>query len=277
MADKHIRLNSKLSSVAAFWKPDTPDEVTTGNLTVDDDGIHFVTSPRYAKGTDVGRLDLDHINLTSMHGFFDEGNCTLLQLLVVKHPGLTSYKEDPPQSVVSTDYRAAALVSGMHKGDFEDNCIDSARYTFTSLAEWLITPLNEEWGEKHITIKVPLEETDVLDFCVAASRTHIELKVHHELTTGEESRSRLTKPVALVEVTSPEPESLSWFVGIGNRLENLFSLLTGTSLGMETFFIYRESKVGRSSRNSMSTCAVISLPTRCATRIPSSPTQSPPG
>jgi hypothetical protein len=52
MADKHIRLNSKLSLVAAFWKPDTPDEVTTGSLTGDDDGIHFVTSPQYAKGTD---------------------------------------------------------------------------------------------------------------------------------------------------------------------------------------------------------------------------------
>jgi hypothetical protein len=38
MADKHIQLNSRLSSVAAFWKPDSPDEVTTGYLTVDDDG-----------------------------------------------------------------------------------------------------------------------------------------------------------------------------------------------------------------------------------------------
>jgi hypothetical protein len=87
MADKHIRLNSKLSSVAAFWKPDTPNEVTTGNLTVDDDGIHFVTSPTYAKGSDVGPPNLDHTNLTSiprtavLHGFFDEGNCTLLQLM----------------------------------------------------------------------------------------------------------------------------------------------------------------------------------------------------
>src|ERR1035437_1084854 len=249
MADKHIRLNSKLSSVAAFWKPDTPDEVTTGNLTVDDDGIHFVTSPEYAKGSDVGPPRLDHTNLTSIprtavfHGFFDEGNCTLLQLMVVKHPGLVSYKEEP-QSVVSTDYHAAALVSGMHTGDFEDKCIERAHYTFTSLAEWLITPLNEEWSETHITIKVPLQVTDVIDFCVGLNRTRIELKVHHQLTTGEEPWSRLTSPVAFVKVTPPEPESLSWFVGIGNRLENLFSLLTGTSLGMETLFIYQGEHSG---------------------------------
>jgi hypothetical protein len=249
MADKHIRLDSKFSSVAAFWRPDSPDEITTGNLSVDDDGIHFVTSPKYAKGSDVSWPDLDHINFSSvartavMHGFFDEGNCTLLRLMVVKLPGLTSYKEDP-QSIVSTDYHAAALVSGMHTGDFEDKCIDSARYTFTSLAEWLILPLNEEWGEKHITIKVPMEEIEVFDFCVVFNRIRIELKVRHELITGEESRSRLTRPVALVEVTPPEPESLLWFVEIGNRLENLFSLLTGTSLGMETIFIYRGEQSG---------------------------------
>jgi hypothetical protein len=47
----------------------------------------------------------------------------------------------------------------------------------------------------------------------------------------------------MVEVTSPEAESLSWFIGIGSRLENLFSLLAGTSLAMETF-IYREDKSG---------------------------------
>ena len=231
---------------------------------------------------DVDRPDSDHINLTSiprtaiLHGFFDEGDCTLLQLMVVKHPGLTSYTENP-QSVVSIDYHAAALVSGMHTGDFEDKCIDSARYSFTSLADWLITPLNEEWGEKHITIRVPLEATAVLDFCVTPTRIRIELKVHHSLTTGEESRSRLTSPVAVVEVTSPEPESLSWFAEIGNRLENLFSLLTGTSVGMETLFIYRESKVVRSSGSSMSMCVVISFSTQFATHIPSSPTQSPLG
>jgi hypothetical protein len=132
----------------------------------------------------------------------------------------------------------------MHTGGIEDKCIDSVRYTFSSLAEWLITPRNEEWGKEHIIIKIPTKEMGVLDFCVVASRTRIELKVRHELTTGEESRSRLTRPVAFVEVIPAEPQSLQWFVGVGSRLENLFSLLTGTSLGMETFFIYQGEESG---------------------------------
>jgi hypothetical protein len=249
MAEKHDRLNSKFSSVAAFWKPDTADEVATGTLTIDDEGIHFVTAPKYAKGSSLGPLDFTFINIASIprtaawHGFFNEGDCTLLELMVVQHPGLTSHGE-VPQSVTSTRYRAAALVNGMHTGSSEEKCIERARYTFTSFAEWLSTPRTEEWGEKHITIRVPLETIDVLDLCVAPSRTRIEVKVYHELTSGEDARSRLTRPVAFVEVTSAEPESLSWFFEIGNRLENLFSLLTGASLGMETLFIYRGEQNG---------------------------------
>jgi hypothetical protein len=40
------------------------------------------------------------INLISIprtpvpHGFFQEEECTLLQLMVLEHPGLTSYKEN---------------------------------------------------------------------------------------------------------------------------------------------------------------------------------------
>jgi hypothetical protein len=142
------------------------------------------------------------------------------------------------------DYRASALVSGMHTGHFDEKCIDNARYTFTSLAEWLITPLNEKWDESYVTITVPLQETVVLDLRLAFSQTRIEVKIQHELTSGEESRSRLTRPVAFVEVTPSDPESLSWFIGFGNRLENLFSLLTGTSLGMETLFLYRGEQSG---------------------------------
>lgn len=104
----HIRLDSKFSSVAAFWKPEAPDDIMTGNLSIDDDGIRFITSPVFARGTAVKSPDLDQINLISiprtpvLHGFFQEEECTLLKLMVVEHPGLASYKEDP-QSITSVD------------------------------------------------------------------------------------------------------------------------------------------------------------------------------
>jgi hypothetical protein len=57
MGKEYLRLDSKFSSVAAFWKPETPEEVMTGTLTVNDDGICFVTSPEYFRGAKVARPD----------------------------------------------------------------------------------------------------------------------------------------------------------------------------------------------------------------------------
>ena len=50
MSKEYLRLDSQFISVAAFWKPETPEEVMTGTLTVNDDGICFVTSPEYSRG-----------------------------------------------------------------------------------------------------------------------------------------------------------------------------------------------------------------------------------
>jgi hypothetical protein len=249
MADKHIRLDSQLSSVAAFWKPETPDDVMTGTLTIDDDGIRFITSPEYARGAAVKPPDLTQINLISiprtpvLHGFFQEEECTLLQLMVLEHPGLTSYKENR-QSITSVCNRASAFISGMHTGSFDEKCIDNARHTFTSLAEWVRTPRMEDWGKDQITINIPHEEKEILNFVVSATQVRIELKIHSSLTTNNENQAREIRAHVVIEVTPPEPETLSWFWEMGNRLENLFSLLTGASLGMETFFIYHGDKSG---------------------------------
>jgi hypothetical protein len=106
------------------------------------------------------------------------------------------------------------------------------------------TPSTEKWDNGLITIEIQLEPKPLLDCSVLETHVHVELKAYQTLTTDEEKEARLTKTVAIAEVTPPEAESLSWFIGIGNRLENLFSLLAGTSLVMETFFIYREDKSG---------------------------------
>lgn len=249
MGKEYLRLDSKFSSVAAFWKPETPDEVMTGTLTVNVDGIRFVTSPEYFRGAQVPLPNPSHWNSDSiprtdvLHGFFEGDNCTLLNLMEVEHPGLTSYRNEP-QSVASAAHRASIFVSGMHTGAMEDRCLDSARYTFSSLSQFVNTPLTENWSNERVTIEIQSEPKPLVDCSVLETHVHVELKASQTLTTDEEREARLTKTVAIVEVTPPEPESLLWFMDIGIRLENLFSLLAGTSLAMETFFVYREDKSG---------------------------------
>lgn len=249
MGKEYLRLDSKFTSVAAFWKPETPDEVMTGTLTVTEDGIRFVTSPQYFRGADVPRPDPNQLRSNLFpradvfHGYFEGENCTLLNLMVVDYPGLTTYKEET-QSVASTDQRASIFVSGMRTGALDDRCLDKARYTFSSLSEFVSTPFKEKWGADQVVIEIQSGAKPLVDCSVLETRVHVELKAYQTLTTDEDTHARIVKTVAIVEITPPEPESLSWFLVIGNRLENLFSLLAGASLVMETFFIYREGKSG---------------------------------
>lgn len=249
MGKEYLRLDSKFSSVVAFWKPENPEEVMTGTLTVNDAGIAFVTSPEYFRGAQLQLPDLMQLNPNSvprcdiLHGFFEGGNCTLLNLIETEQPGLTLYS-DEPQSVASTAYRASMLVSGMRTGAMDDRCVDRAHYTFSSLSQFVSTRITEKWANGLITIEIQPKPTTLLDCSVLESHTHVKLKAHQTLTTDEGREARLIKTVASVEVTPREAESLAWFMDTGNRLENLFSLLAGTSLVMETFFIYREDKSG---------------------------------
>jgi hypothetical protein len=84
----------------------------------------------------------------------------------------------------------------------------------------------------------------ILNFFVPATRVRIELKLYSSLTTNKENQAREIRTHVVIEVTPAGQESLGYFIDTGNRLENLFSLLTGTSLGMETFFIYRGDDSG---------------------------------
>lgn len=249
MGKEYLRLDSQFTSVAAFWKPETPDERMTGTLIVNEDGIRFVTSPQYFRGADVPRPDPSQWNSDLIpradvfHGYFEGENCTLLSLMVVEYPGLTAYKEET-QSVASTAHRAAIFISGMRTGALDDKCLDKARFTFSSLSEFVNIPFTEKWGADQIVLEIQSGAKPLVDCSVLETRVHVELKAYQTLTTDEEAHARMVKTVAIVEITPPEPESLSWFIGIGNRLENLFSLLAGASLMMETFFIHREDKSG---------------------------------
>jgi len=249
MGKEYLRVDSQFSSVAAFWKPDTSDEVMTGTLTINDAGIRFVTSPEYFRGAKVRLPDASQWNSDSiprsdvLHGFFEGKNCTLLDLMEVEYPGLVLY-EDEPQSVASTAYRASIFVSGMRTGATDAKCLDSARYTFSSLSQFVNTPFTEKWADGLVTIEIEPGPKSILDCSVLETQVHVELKAYQTIVTDEEREARLTKTVAIVEVTPPEAESLSWFIGTGNRLENLFSLLAGRSLLMETLFVYREDKSG---------------------------------
>jgi len=227
-----------------------PEHVLTGTLTNDDEGLTFTTSPRYGYRVRVdslaSRMRLSESGtvprIPVMHGFSADGICTLCQLLEIEHPGL--HDTASGHWVEANSYRASVLVSGMHFGGMEDRTLTHARFTFTGLGEWLPGPPTEVWETEHIVLKIPLNEHEVFSLGVRETLVHVSLKIVSEIKSNEDDGSRITRPVAFIEIQSVEPESLNWYFAIGNRLENFFSLLLGASLAMETLFVYRGEEAG---------------------------------
>ena len=243
MAEKHDKLDSRFSIISAFWQPQTPAEVMTGTLTSSDEGLTFTTAPVYAKGISIkplaaamrlsesGAIPRIH----ALHGFSEVGICTLCGLIEIDHPGLDH--QGLGQSIEANAYRALSYISGLHINGYDDPCLISARYSFQGLNEYLPSPANEIWEADRIVLTVPLHDKEVSSVGVLSERMHIHLKTFSAMTSGETDRSRGTRPVPFVEVESDGPRSLSWYLDIGNRLENLFSLLLGSSVALETIFV----------------------------------------
>ncbi|WP_158824122.1 HEPN domain-containing protein [Granulicella sp. S156] len=250
MSDKHNRLDSQFSLVSAFWEPHSPEVVLTGTLSNDDNGLTFTTSPQYGYRIRVASLaSLMRLSesgavprIAVMHGFSADGICTLCQLLEIAHPGLRDTSSG--HWIEANSYRASLLVGGMHLGGLDDKVLTSARFTYTGLGEWLPGPLNETWETDHILLKIPLEERVVFKLGVFQTRVHASLLVHSEILSTEDDGGRITRPVAFVEIESGEPESLNWYLNVGNRVENFFSLLLGSSVAMETMFVYKGEESG---------------------------------
>lgn len=247
MANKHLRLDSQFNTVCAFWTPDATDDIQTGTLTVDHSGITFTTSATYSRQAPKGSSMLPLGSRTAarfpvLHGVTGDGICTLCQLVECDQPGLMDFKTG--NFISATSYRAMVSTMGIHIGGMDDKCLDSARYTFSGLNEWLPNAVTELWERDQIVLKLPLNERDLLAVGLREKHIEISVKLIPTLTTSETDGGRLSKSVAFVEIRSAGTESLSWYLHVGNRLENLFSLLVGESQAMETIFVYRGDTSG---------------------------------
>jgi hypothetical protein len=246
MANASNRLDSQFSLVGAFWAPDAPEDIRTGTLVADGGSITFTTAPEYIRGENASRPSQwffgqnEPERLPILYGITQDGVCTLFDLVVVDRPG----RHELGLSITAIVYRAAMCISGMHLTSSQDKCVNSARYTFTGLGEWLPKAITETWGNENIVLTVPLKERDILAFSLRGTHVQVSLKVFPQLTSSDTDDGRVSRSIPLIEIEVPSAECLSWYLEVGNRLENLFSLLTGSSLALETVFVYRGEESG---------------------------------
>jgi hypothetical protein len=245
MGDKKLRLDSRFSMIGAFWSPETPDTIMKGTLVSDEREINFITAPEYERpiSTFPALFAMpDSTIIPAFHGFTEDGQFTLCQL--VEQPGPSSTNFAIGQAIKAKSFRVFSCLSGMHVNGVDDRCLTSARYTFEGLSAWFPRAFDEKWDTDQIVVKVPIKPREVLDLCLLDSRVRISVRVSSELTSGKHDPSRLSRSVASIEAQSSSPESLAWYRRIGGRFENLFSLLTGGSVAMDTLFVYRGDENG---------------------------------
>lgn len=245
MADKNLRLDSRFSMLGAFWLPETPDSIMKGTLVSDGREINFITAPEYERP--ISRPPAmfsmpDPTMIPAFQGFTDDGLFTLCQLVEQRGPGSTNFALG--QAITARSFRVLSCLGGMHIKGIDDKCLTSAKYTFEGLSAWFPKGFDEKWEPDQIVVTIPMEPRQIQDFSILDSRVRISVRILSELTSGNDDLSRLSRSLASIEVQSPEPQSLSWYRRIGGRLENLFSLLTGGSVAMDTLFVYRGDESG---------------------------------
>jgi hypothetical protein len=240
MPKENLKLDSRFSVIGAFWKPKSPDSIMTGTLVSDENAIEFTTAPSYERDPkpSAGMFgDPDITMIPALHGFTESGNSTLCQLVEGRGPNSMNFSLR--QSITSRAFRVLALVEGMHINGIDDTCLTSAKFSFSGLSEFFPSAFSEKHEMDRIVVTIPLEPREILDFTVCEPRTRITVRAVPEITSGETDLSRLSKSVVSIEAQLPHPESLDSYRRIAGRLENLFSLLTGGSVALETLFVYR--------------------------------------
>jgi hypothetical protein len=237
---KNLRIDARFSVIAAIWLPETPDTVITGTLVSDADGIEFISAPEYQKlpKFEASMFDRpEHKMIPAFHGFAEPGNWTLCQVFEHRGQGLTSYPLQ--QEIKARAFRVLTCVEGMYIDGVDDKCLTSARLSFSGLSEWFPSAFTETWGMDSIVLTIPSEPRQILDVSVCQTKVRITVKLVPEFTSGETDLSRISRSVVSIEVRHANPESLTAYRFVAGRLENLFSLLTGGSVALDTLFIYR--------------------------------------
>lgn len=237
---KIYRLDALPNVIGAFWSPENPNEVTTGTLSSLDGRLHLLASPSYRK------LNADEIRaaasefvtnrnarrIDSLFGQTEDGPCTLLYLIETLSDGLTDFVNS--FQIVGERWRVGCAVMGLHIESAESESIDGAAFYLTKIHKWLPSPAKLRMTEEGISHISP---SKALHFFRLDSAS-LQAEVICEVFAGKKP----DKSFPRIRIIPHKPKSLDWFVSIGPRLENFFSLLLGTSVSLKSVQLFQGDK-----------------------------------
>ena len=236
---KIYRLDALPKVIGAFWSPGNPNEIPTGTLSSLDGRLHLLASPSFKtlNADELRAAASDFVTnrkarrIDSLFGQTKDCPCTLLYLIETVSDGLTDFANS--FQIVGERWRVGSAVMGLHIDSAESESIDGAAFYLTKIHKWLPSPTKlrmTEEGMSHISPSKALQF-----FRLEAP---LQAEVICEIFAGRKPNKSFPR----IRIIPHKPKSLEWFVFIGPRLENFFSLLLGTSVSLKSVQLFKATK-----------------------------------
>jgi hypothetical protein len=131
----------------------------------------------------------------------------------------------------------------LHLPDVESPFAGSVTFRYTGLHEWIARPPHVSTTKEAFVVTHRTDLPAVFDLCSTAIGSRIRLEIDQEFSSRRSGEFE-THHEARLLVEPAELRSLEWFLGVGYRLEHVFTLLLGTSVVLKGAEITSEGKMG---------------------------------
>lgn len=237
---QRYRLDSALNVPGGFWPPNDQNQVITGTLSSEKRRIHLSTSPTFKRLT-AGEMSHSFLNsdtnlqrIDVLCGHTANGPCTLLDLIENTNEGVESWPAGIKIDAVR--WRVGGVVMGLHLDSADADIIESAAFYLSRIDKLFPASTRIEATADHFSYTIPHKGLSIFEFS--------SLEPDAEITCRVFAVKNGTRSVPRIRVTPRKPKSLDWFLSLGLRLENFFSMFLGTSVGLTELQVKKGEEYG---------------------------------
>jgi hypothetical protein len=173
----------------------------------------------------------DEVIADLLHGYTTLGSCTLIG---VQECGSRQVMDGTGRMIITRRFRAGSCVLGLNVAGYSTPELVSARCSYAGLGDWLRSPTQINLTNEALLIRHPTQPPSLVDFCVLANKTHVDLRVASTLKWSPSGWHSASGDVPQLLIESTGAASLEWFLNTACRFENFFSLCVGTSVLLRT-------------------------------------------
>lgn len=243
------KIDATFKTFGAFWEPDRPNQKFTGSISSSKGKVEFEGAPTYSEmDLEARRAFFAEINSppdlqgsTAICGTTTMGGCTLLNPIKLGENGLANFST--MEKLDRVRYRAMRTVMGLHIESSEANVLDSAAYYLTKIHHFLPTPWESKMAGHSMKYKTHTAFQEVFSCRSETLKASVVCEVAAGGTDHIKRGVRI-KPVPRIRILPDHPQSPDWFIALGFRLENFFSLLFGTSIPLKYVQLSQGEEVG---------------------------------